>query len=270
LSTREVKGSAVTAVSVARKGIKAAVLPFGLTSRRHPGDVVILVYHRVGVGAREVDLPLDAFERHLSSLAQSGEVRSLDDVLGDARGGVVITVDDGFRDFHDRVVPLLVVHDVPALLYLATGLIDSSTGGSDSLTWGMLREAVSTGVVAVGSHTHGHADLSRATEAEAEDEMRRSKELIEHHLQVPCRHFAYPWGVGSAAAERVARRLYDSSALDGWRTNRRGRTDPHRLGRTPILRSDGTGMFFRAKTRGLLDGEAFAYKILRRGPWGKA
>ena len=26
-------------------------------------------------------------------------------------------------------------------------------------------------------------------------------------------------------------------------------------------------MFFRAKTRGLLDHEAFAYRVMRRGPW---
>jgi hypothetical protein len=97
--------------------------------------------------------------------------------------------------------------------------------------------------------------------------MGRSKGLIEDNLQVPCRHFAYPWGVGSAGADRAARRLFATAALDAWRTNRRGRIDPHRLGRTPVLRSDGDGMLFWAKARGLLDREAVAYRLLRRGPW---
>jgi peptidoglycan/xylan/chitin deacetylase (PgdA/CDA1 family) len=168
------------------------------------------------------------------------------------------------------MVPLLVRYRVPAILYLATGLVaNGGPASADALTWADLRDAVETGLVTVGAHTHGHADLSRATEAEAELEMRRAQELIEDRLGVACRHFAYPWAVGSPAADRVARRLFDSAALYAWRTNRRGRMDPHRLGRTPVLRSDGTA-FFPARVRGLLDGEALAYRVLRRGPWRPA
>jgi peptidoglycan/xylan/chitin deacetylase (PgdA/CDA1 family) len=256
--------------AVARKGLKAVVLPFGLAGRRRRGDVVILVYHRVGAGHREVDLPLGSFERQIAAVAAGGAVRSLDDALSGGEGGLVLTVDDGYRDFHEHVLPALVRLGVPAVLYLATGLVDgigSAIGSDEALTWPMLRDAVSTGLVTVGSHTHSHADLSTATQEDAQEEMARSKGLIEDNLQVPCRHFAYPWGVGSAGAHRAARRLFETAALYAWRTNRRGRIDPHRLGRTPILRSDGDGLLFRAKTRGLLDQEAVAYRLLRRGPW---
>jgi peptidoglycan/xylan/chitin deacetylase (PgdA/CDA1 family) len=265
-------GTGAATTTLLRKGVKAAVLPFGLLDRRRRGDVVILVYHRVGAGEREVDLPAGSFERQLAGLASTGTVRSLDDVLTDGEGGVVITVDDGYRDFHGHVLPLLVRHRLPAVLYLATGLVDGDDGyghpSEQALTWPMLREAVDTGLVTVGSHTHSHADLSRASEEAAEEEMGRSKGLIEDNLQVPCRHFAYPWGVASAGADRAGRRLFETAALDAWKTNRRGRIDPHRLGRTPVLRSDGDGVLFRAKTRGLLDQEALAYRLLRRGPWG--
>jgi hypothetical protein len=98
--------------------------------------------------------------------------------------------------------------------------------------------------------------------------MQRSKELIEERLGTACEHFAYPWAVGSAAADRAARRLFRSAALDAWRTNRAGRTDPYRLGRVPILRSDGR-FFFRRKVRGELDSEALLYRALGRGPWGR-
>jgi peptidoglycan/xylan/chitin deacetylase (PgdA/CDA1 family) len=120
----------------------------------------------------------------------------------------------------------------------------------------------------VGTHTHSHRSLARAGESIAEEEMRRSKALIEDRLGVACLHFAYPFAVGSAAADRVARRLFDSAALDAWRTNRRGRIDPHRLGRTPVLRSDGVALF-RARVRGWLDGEALVYRALGRGPWSR-
>jgi peptidoglycan/xylan/chitin deacetylase (PgdA/CDA1 family) len=196
-------------------------------------------------------------------------VLTLDEALAGVHGGgVVVTFDDGTADFHHTVLPLLVRHRIPAVLYLATGLVGRRDGPSgEGLTWDQLREARDTGLVTIGSHTHGHVDLSRATETEAEDEMRRSQELIQERLERPCEHFAYPWAVGGRAADRVARRLFRSAALDAWRTNRSGRIDRHRLGRVPILRSDGH-VFFRRKVRGGLDGEAWLYRALRRGPWG--
>lgn len=259
---------------IARQAVKTAVLPMGLARRRRPDDLVILLYHRVGRGDREIDVDRGVFEAQLEILSRDEAVTSIDQAVTEAEhGGVVLTFDDGFRDFVDHVLPLLVEHQTPALLYLATGFVANGVGSlvppSESLTWAELRDAVSTGLVAVGSHTHNHADLSKASEDEARTEMRRSKELIEDELGVSCRHFAYPWAVTSPAAERVARELFESAALDAWRTNRGGLGDRHRLGRVPILRSDGP-FFFRQKVKGRLDTEAWAYRLLGRGPWRKA
>lgn len=182
----------------------------------------------------------------------------------------MVTFDDGYRDFHESALPLLARYRVPATLYLATGLVANGTGVTprNVLTWTQLREVSSSGLVTIGSHTHGHTDLSRATEPEAESEMRRSQELIEDNLGTACEDFAYPWAVGGSAADRVARRLFRTAALDAWRTNRADRIDLHRLGRVPILRSDGR-FFFRCKVRGQLDSEAWLYRALGRGPWGR-
>jgi peptidoglycan/xylan/chitin deacetylase (PgdA/CDA1 family) len=262
-----------TGSSLARRAVKAAVLPGGFVTRRRPGDVVVLLYHRVvGLGG-EIDTPPGLFERQLAALAESERVLTLDRALGgDADGGVVVTVDDGYRDFHDTVLPLLVRYQVPALLYLATGLVAGEGPGPDdpeALSWSQLAEALATGLVTVGAHTHGHTDLSRASERVCRDEMARSQELVEDRLGVACRHFAYPWAVASPGADRVARELFDSAALDAWRSNRAGAVDPWRLGRTPVLASDGMA-FFRAKVKGRLDGEALAYRLLGRGPWRRA
>lgn len=259
------------ASSLARRAVKAAVLPGGVATRRRPGDVVALLYHRVGAGDGEISLPVGLFEQQLAALAGADRVLTLEEaIVADGEGGVVVTVDDGYRDFHDVVLPLLMRYRVPAVLYLATALVAGETPGNDRdpdvLHWSQLAEAIATGLVTVGSHTHTHADLSRASEQAAEAELRRSKELIEDRLGMACRHFAYPWAVGSPAADRVVRRLFDTAALDAWRTNRRHAIDPWRLGRTPVLRSDGLS-FFRAKVQGRLDGEALLYRVLGRGPW---
>lgn len=217
----------------------------------------------------EIELAPEMFEDQLEDLVATERLLTLDEVLaGDPDGGIVVTFDDGYRDFYDAALPLLVKYHVPATLYLATGLI-ADRRSADALSWSQLRDAVDTGIVTLGSHTHGHTDLSKTDEATAETEMRRSRDLIEDELGTTCAHFAYPWAVGSAGADRAARRLFRTAALDAWRTNRVGRVDPYRIGRVPILRSDG-GFFFRRKVRGQLDTEAWLYRALGRGPWGRA
>jgi peptidoglycan/xylan/chitin deacetylase (PgdA/CDA1 family) len=243
-----------------RKAVKAALLPAALPNLRRAGDVVILVYHRVG-GTRLVDVAEDAFERQIAFLARRGWARSLDEALGDGRGGVVVTFDDGSPDFHDRALPRLVAHRVPAVLYLTTGPVDGGNG--EALSWDMVRDALSTGLVTVGAHTHTHPNLARVGDREAEEEIRRSRELIEDRLGVPCRHFAYPFGVVSEGAERAVRRLFETAAVVGSRVNRRGRTDRHRLGRFGVLRTDGPALF-AATCLGLLDAGGFPYGVLRR------
>ncbi len=261
--------------SAVRRAGKVAVLPIGIASRRRPGDLTILLYHRVGSGTGQIEIDGAAFDEQLEQIVRRDRPLGLDQALAPAtagRGGVVISFDDGLRDFHERVVPSLVERRVPAILYLATGLVhgegEAHVPDRERLTWSHLLECVETGLVTIGSHTHSHADLGRASEREAEVEMKRSKELIEDRLGVACRHFAYPWAVASAEAEVAARRIFASAALDAWRTNRQGRVDPHRLGRTPVLRADGR-LFFAAKRVGALDGEALLYRALRRGPWGR-
>jgi peptidoglycan/xylan/chitin deacetylase (PgdA/CDA1 family) len=256
----------VSPAALVRRSIKLAALPVGLLAQRQAGDSVVLIYHRLGDTGREVDVSIDAFDEQLALLADRDHAVSVDAVEAEA-GGVAVTFDDGYRDFYDTAVPKLVQHGVPATLYLQTGLVaNGAKGHGELLTWSMLRDAVSTGLVTVGAHTHTHPNLSTASAREAEDEMRRSKELIEEQLQMPCRHFAYPFGDASEGAVQAARSIFATAALGNWRTNRRGRTDLHRLGRTPVLRSDGA-LFFRAKIAGRLQGEALAYRALGRGPW---
>ena len=256
--------------SLVRKAAKSAVLPVGLLRRRSADDLTILLYHRVGDGDGEIELDPAVFDRQMAVVAASDRACSLDDALSDpSAGGLVVSVDDGFEDFYDTVLPTLVRHGVPAILYLATGFVEGQelAPSSGALTWSQIQECIDTGLVSVGAHTHSHCDLSRASDAEAEREMRTSKQLVEDHLGVECKHFAYPWSYSSPGSEQAARDIFASAALN-WSTNRRGRFDFHELGRTPVLRSDSP-LFFKAKVDGALDAEAFLYRVARRGPWKK-
>jgi len=223
---------------------------------------IILLYHRVGSGAGvELDVPASVFDEQMAVIARSGRAATLDDavdVLTTATGPTtghstgpdahpaVVTFDDGTADLVDVALPILVRHGVPATIYVATRFIEDGVDfpyGGTPLSWAALAEAVSTGLVTVGSHTHSHAVMDKLSESEADDELRRSRHLIEDRLGVGADHFAYPKGVVDGRAEPIVRRHYSTAALADMGTNHYGRTDPHRLARTPIQASDGIRWF---------------------------
>jgi peptidoglycan/xylan/chitin deacetylase (PgdA/CDA1 family) len=243
---------------------------------RPPGDgVVILAYHRVGGGSTlELDLDPAVFDAQMAELAATGRVVALDqaaDLLSGAAPRpedgppVAITFDDGTADFVDHALPSLVEHALPATYYIATRFVDEQIPFPDRgapLTWTAIREAASTGLVTFGSHTHSHAVMDKLGQDDADQELSRSAERLADELEAEARHFAYPKGVfGGAGTERRVARLYATAALADGGMNLYGDSDPLRLDRIPIQRSDGM-RFFRHKAGGGLRLEGQARKAL--------
>jgi peptidoglycan/xylan/chitin deacetylase (PgdA/CDA1 family) len=219
-----------------------------------------LAYHRVGArtAAQEIDLPAELFAAQIAAI--SARAMSLDtalEVIGGAADpsdrDLVVTFDDGTRDFVDDALPVLVAHRVPAMLYVATAFVDEGREfphGGRAVSWQALRDAVSTGLVTIGSHTHSHALLDRCDVMTARDELDRSIELISDHVGVVPTHFAYPKALtGPRRTEQLVRDRFRSAAIAGTRPNPYGSTDPMRITRSPIQRSDGMRWFDR-KARG--------------------
>lgn len=240
-------------------GLSAARMLDRLVPAR--SGIAVLIHHRVGGGSgSRVDLDPSEFEAQLEHLAQHHHVMSLDDAvtslgLGRPEQGVVLTFDDGTADFVDHAVPLLVRYGMPATLFAATSFIESGEPfpwGAPPASWSGLADAVSTGLVAVGSHTHSHRLLRDASPAVAEDEIARSVDLVADRLGVAPQHFAYPKAVlGSRAAERVVRDRFRSAAVAGNGCNRAGHVDLHRLRRTPVQAGNSASVFARQAEGGL-------------------
>lgn len=223
--------------------------------------VVVLIFHRVGGNSGlELDLPIDRFRAQMEWLGEQGLLASLDDgldALGTPAAGepsrVVVTFDDGTVDFVDHAMPVLAALRVPVTLYLATSFVDGGLPlpyGAPPVSWSGLRDAVATGLVTVGSHTHTHALLDRLAPSEIADELDTSRRLIEDELGTVPVHFAYPKALpGSQPAAAAVRERFRSAALAGTHANRYGRTDAYRLARSPVQASDGM-RWFRVKAGG--------------------
>lgn len=246
--------------SVASGAVKLAAA--GADALGRPGaGVTVLIYHRVGGrSGTPVDLPTSLFVEQMSALADMGAVTTLAVAIRDLHRQpdvrdkrVVVTFDDGTADFADEALPVLVDRRIPVTLYLATAFVDEGRPFPDAgtpISWAGLRDALSTGLVTVGSHTHTHLLLDRAPAGQAEQELDTSIGLIGDRLGAAAEDFAYPKAVaGSPAAERLVRTRFRSAALAGTRLNRYGQTDLHRLARSPIQVADGM-RWFRRKVDG--------------------
>lgn len=228
--------------------------------------VVVLLYHRVGAASGvEVDLPTALFDQQMETLAASGRAVTLDAALawldGPRPAGppeadpVVVTFDDGTADVVDVAMPVLVRHGVPATLYVATDFVERQRSFPDDgqpASWSGLADAMATGLLTIGSHTHTHALLDRLVLRAAEEELDRSKGLVEEHLGTEAAHFAYPKAVlARPEVEAEVRRRFRSAAVGRTRPNPHGRTDPYRLNRSALQVADGMHYFARKVAGGM-------------------
>lgn len=227
--------------------------------RTCPAGLTLLIYHRVGGGTSdERDVSVEDFRQQVEVLARH-RVLALDDALGelvagDDRPKVVITFDDGFADVATTALPILVDHDLPFTLYLATAYVggtmhwdgSTATAAGPALTWDQVGDLVASGLCTLGNHTHTHARPERLDPYELD----RCTKEIESRLGVTPHDFAYPWGLAVPAMEASLRARFRSAVTGELGRNHPG-CHPLRLRRLPVRGSDPL-RFFEAKLTGSL------------------
>lgn len=252
-------------------GLKQASAVVDRLRPPQPG-VTVLIYHRVGRRSPvPVDLPTELFRDQMAAIADRAV--SLDRALELLAGPppdpgtpnpVVVTFDDGTADVVEEALPVLVDHQIPALLYVATDFVEQGRDFPDDgvvASWSALADAASTGCLDLGSHTHTHALLDRLDDALVADELDRSVELLGERTGQQARHFAYPKALpGTPHADRLVRERFESATIAGTRANPYRASDPWALWRSPIQISDGM-RWFHAKVEGGLGFE----DAVRRG-----
>ncbi len=172
--------------------------------------VPILMYHSVAETSeagthpyyRTVTTP-DVFSDQMQFLHESGySVINLDEAHALLRRpgkstvrAVVVTFDDGFRDFHSNAFPILNRHGFSATVFLPTAYVGKSARkfqGTECLTWSDVRELQTAGIH-FGSHTVTHPQLRSVSPEQMVCEVQASKRAIEDELGEPVKSFSYPY-----------------------------------------------------------------------------
>jgi peptidoglycan/xylan/chitin deacetylase (PgdA/CDA1 family) len=175
---------------------------------------------------RRWTVPPAIFARHMALLADGGHVPITVSQLIALREEatlpprtVVITFDDGLRDFLTGAMPILQRHGFAATLYVVSGCVGQAStwlasvgeGGRAMLGWDELRAIAASGIE-IGGHTHRHPQLDVLAPAAAREEIRRCRIVLEDGIGQPVRSFAYPHGYASATTQRLVREAGFTSA----------------------------------------------------------
>ena len=150
---------------------------------RRPGRLGVLAYHRVATPDHDpwaLSVTPEHFDEHMAVLRELGRVDRLDDALGTSklarcrrrRPTFAITFDDGYVDNLVVAVSILERHDVPATVFIATGMLDQPwfwwdvlaelALGSGISADQLLDSAHTVGVLAGVSTSDGSVDVHRA------------------------------------------------------------------------------------------------------------
>lgn len=196
----------------------------------HP--IPILMYHSVGPRRNaEYDrwcVSEARFAEQMSALASAGyAVLTTGDYVERLEAGaalpdrfVVLTFDDGLRDFLTGAVPILQRFGFPATLYVVAGRVGLTSrwlaplgeGQRPMLTTEELCVLARSGVE-IGGHTMTHPELDILSPARAMAEIAGSRRVLEDMLGVPVRSFAYPHGYNSSRTRAIVERAGYRSAV---------------------------------------------------------
>jgi peptidoglycan/xylan/chitin deacetylase (PgdA/CDA1 family)/GT2 family glycosyltransferase len=180
----------------------------------------ILMYHRIAedgpsdlacfrVSPQRFEAQLRLLRRHGYHPISSAELRWFIGARHPMPGRpVLITFDDGYRDFRAAAWPILRANDFTAEVFLPTDLVGANADWDEKygqpaplLDWEDASVLAEEGVV-FGSHLASHLDGLTLSTAALAEELARSRAVLEARLGREVRAYAAPYG---AVDERFAR-----------------------------------------------------------------
>ncbi len=120
---------------------------------------------------------------------------------------IVLTFDDGYRDFYDQAWPVLKQYGLKSSSAVITNFADKGDRGDlQYMNWNMIKELDHSSMVEIASHTQSHSDLTRMSTGQRWAELSQSKDVIERQLGHTCATFIYPSGRYDGATVADAKR----------------------------------------------------------------
>lgn len=173
-------------------------------------EIPVLMYHRVVPESPQgtinnIHITCSELSAQLTSLARRGfEFVTFQDLMAGVcpLKPVILTFDDGYKDNHDYMLPILRQHHARAVIYamadrnLRSNKWDIPTGEPEAMLMNdtELKNCNDSGRIEIACHGLRHRYLPDLSDVELKEEVGGSKEQLEHLVGKEVVSFAYPYG----------------------------------------------------------------------------
>lgn len=159
----------------------------------------VLMYHAIDYSAWKLAITPQEFEWQVQQIKDRAV--TLDEVVRFAKGegnlkknAVALTFDDAYLDFKTNALPILEKYNVPATVFVPTGMPSPNPLRSGLMSWEDMREIQAKGLIQFESHSRTHPHLPRLTKEELHHELVGAREDILKQLDRESKYHAYPYG----------------------------------------------------------------------------
>lgn len=193
------------------------------TMNHQPFSLPILIYHYVEIVTdhrdtirKSLNIQPNTFQNQIDTLKDAGytfitpsQVQEIESGKLKIEKPIIISFDDGYRDFYTDVFPILEKNNVKAVAYIVPGFLDHL----NYMYWNQVKEISRSNLVEIGAHSMHHPSLDRLTGQTATDEINQSKLVLELSLGRQITTFAYPYGHFTEQTIKLVKSAGFTSAL---------------------------------------------------------
>ncbi|MCW8348066.1 polysaccharide deacetylase family protein [Vibrio sp. ZSDZ65] len=234
-------------------------------------EMPVIMYHRFisddsGKGVHGTYLHIDMFEKHLKLLKRMGFDSLTFEDLQDGRlirrleAGkryIMITVDDGYADNLDLMLPMLEKYGFKAVVYVVTGEtfnrwdVENPNNPEKSvplMNTQQVKLLAASPHIEIGGHTLTHPKLDTLSDDAQRAEILENKQTLEALLGKPLTSFAYPFGEHNQASKNIAKEVGYQYAVATNSGSLRFHEDPYQIRRIAIFpRTDVLGLWRKVR-----------------------
>jgi peptidoglycan/xylan/chitin deacetylase (PgdA/CDA1 family) len=201
--------------------------------------ILVLAYHSISDREYKYAISKEEFEKQILWLKKKfefiNEEKFLEILNQEKRPGknyCLITFDDGLEDNYQNAFPVLKKYQVPATIFIATGLKDS--GEIKYLKINQIQEMIDSDLVLFGNHTDQHIILDEIVVEKLQQEINVCNQKL---LAITDRHpitFAYPKNKFDIKTKDVIKNNFELAFSDGGVIFKKDKVDRWRIPRITV------------------------------------
>ena len=183
-----------------KRFVYANIVPVISTVLKNKNQYInVIYYHDIvtgdGGGAQQTNI--DVFKSHMEYIFKNGyKTLTFDDIEKGADISfkdkcVLITFDDGWFSNYTEIFDFMKEKGIKYNIFLAVGEISNNP---QYLTWDIIREMHSSGLVGFGAHTYSHISVSDIKSVDTDKEIESANNRIFEEIGFYPVDFCYPYG----------------------------------------------------------------------------